>query len=87
MEKALADYNELIRLYPDDADAYKLRGDLNLSQGDLAKALSDYTAAIKCDPGSNSSAYLARANAYEKLGKTDLSKNDRAKAEHLRVPD
>ena len=49
-DKAAADYNEVIRLNPKDADAYRSRGVAYRDKGDLDKAIADYTEAIRLDP-------------------------------------
>ncbi|HSE19777.1 MAG TPA: tetratricopeptide repeat protein [Pyrinomonadaceae bacterium] len=58
-EKALAALDELIKQYPNNADAYFLRGSLKM-QADTAQALSDFNKVIELKPDSGS-AYNQRA--------------------------
>jgi tetratricopeptide (TPR) repeat protein len=48
-DKALADYNEAIRISPNYADAYNNRGELYRKQKKFSLAARDYTEAIKHD--------------------------------------
>ncbi|MFC2129876.1 tetratricopeptide repeat protein [Bacteroidota bacterium] len=47
---ALKDYNETVRLDPENADAFNNRGSLNGMLGNYQQALSDFNKAIKLDP-------------------------------------
>ena len=49
-DKAIADYDEAIRLNPNDASAYYERGQAWHSKDDLDKAIADYDEAIRLDP-------------------------------------
>jgi tetratricopeptide (TPR) repeat protein len=49
-DRALANFNEKIRL-ADDAEARYRRGEAHLQKGDKGKAFDDFTAAIKLDKG------------------------------------
>ena len=50
MDAALADLTEAIRLNPNDANAYNLRGVVYLEKRDTERAIADYTEAIRLDP-------------------------------------
>ena len=49
-DKAIADFNDAIRLDPKNAWAYSNRGRSWLSKRDFDKALTDFNAAIQLDP-------------------------------------
>ena len=48
--RAIADYDEAIRLDPQIADAFNNRGNSHQDQGDLAVAIADYDQAIRLNP-------------------------------------
>jgi Flp pilus assembly protein TadD len=54
---AIEDYNEAIRLKPDDADAYNNRGIAKSNLGDMAGACEDYRKS--CSLGSSGSCAAA----------------------------
>jgi tetratricopeptide (TPR) repeat protein len=56
--QAIEDYNEAIKIEPENVDAYISRGIAYSSMGDHEKAISDYEKAISIDP-SNVDAYYA----------------------------
>ena len=60
--KAIADYDEAIRLKPDYASALNNRGLAYFSKGDLKRAVADYDAAIKIEP--DAVRLNNRGNAY-----------------------
>ncbi|HEY9713696.1 MAG TPA: tetratricopeptide repeat protein [Chroococcales cyanobacterium] len=64
----------------DDDVVYKARGDAYMLTGAYDKAVSDYTRAIENSPEYSARSYKAQAEAYDKLGKTDLAAKDRKKA-------
>src|SRR5262244_2068669 len=49
-DRAIADYNEAIRLVPADAPAFFGRGNAYASKGDRDRAIADYSEAIRLDP-------------------------------------
>ena len=49
-DKAFADLSEALRLNPNDAIAYRYRGDVWKAKGEYDKAIADYNDAIKNDP-------------------------------------
>ena len=48
-ENALLDANRAIELNPDDAHAWKLRGNIHMLFGEYGEAVIDYTQALKLD--------------------------------------
>src|SRR5262249_29509357 len=48
--RAVADYNEAIRIYPSYAEAYDRRGHTWQSEGNLGRAIAVYNEAIRIDP-------------------------------------
>ena len=65
LARAIADYDEAIRLNPQFADAFYYRGDAHVEQGDFARAVADYDEVIRLDP-QNGSALFQRAVAQER---------------------
>ena len=49
-DRAMADFNEAIRLNPKEALAWRVRGAAWAGKADYAKALADYTEAVRIDP-------------------------------------
>jgi tetratricopeptide (TPR) repeat protein len=81
-EKAIARYTEAIRLKPDDADAYYLRGNAYEKSGesdqaikDWGKAISCYRKAIRLNPD-DAHSYHFRGNAYYSLAEFDKAIRD-----------
>jgi lipoprotein NlpI len=64
---AIHDYDRVIHLKPDNANAYNNRGTAYLGKGDYDRAIQDYSQAIRLDP-SDDAAYLGRAAAYSSQG-------------------
>ena len=62
-DSAIADYTKAIKLGPNDADAYKKRGDAYDSLGDFYSAYADYAKAMRLDPD-DAGDYNNRGNAY-----------------------
>jgi Flp pilus assembly protein TadD len=81
-DKAISDYTEAIRLRPDDADAYFLRGHAYYLKKEYDKAISDETEAIRLKPD-YSAAYYTRGSAYKMQGELGRAKADLAKALEL----
>jgi len=85
-DKALADYNDAIRVNPKDALAYNDRGMLWRERGEPDRAIADFTTAIAIDPIPHSAeAYSGRGHAgvarpnvniYENRALTLLDKSD-----------
>jgi Flp pilus assembly protein TadD len=49
-DRAMADFNEAIRLNPKEALAWRIRGATWAAKADYAKALADYSESIRIDP-------------------------------------
>lgn len=82
-EKAISDYTTILKLDPDSDEAYLLRGKCKAAQGLWQAAVDDYDLCIKLMVDPSKTPFLARAEAYEKLGKTAQAKLDRKKAIEL----
>ncbi|MCH7787510.1 MAG: tetratricopeptide repeat protein [Chloroflexi bacterium] len=72
IEEARVEYEEAIRLDPQNAEAYYGRGNANLQLGQLDLALQDFSKAILLDPN-NAMAHANRAGVYLVTGKFDLA--------------
>jgi Flp pilus assembly protein TadD len=62
------DFNEAIRLNPNDAEAYQCRGTLRYQQGDIEGAIADFNEAIRLAPN--------YAEAYSNRGAVRLLNGD-----------
>jgi tetratricopeptide (TPR) repeat protein len=72
-EKAVADYNEAIRLNPNYATAWNNRGSVyQYGKKDYDRAIADFTEAIRCNPNF-AMAYCNRGQAYMN-GKKDYDR-------------
>jgi tetratricopeptide (TPR) repeat protein len=49
-DRAIADYNQVIRLAPNNADAYNNRGNAYYKKGDYDRAIADFEAGLRIDP-------------------------------------
>jgi lipoprotein NlpI len=76
---AIADYDETIKLAPNDARAYNNRGTARSDAGDAEQAIADFGAAIKRDKRF-ASAFFNRANTYAAKGETERALADYADA-------
>jgi tetratricopeptide (TPR) repeat protein len=76
-DRALADFNEAIRLDPKSARAFGNRGVLYVHKGDYNKALADFNEAIRLDPN-NALAFCNRGRAKRNIndanGNADIAK-------------
>jgi len=77
--KALADYDEAIKLNPNNYDIFISRGLIYEAKGEKDRAIADYTEAIRLNP-KFASVYFTRANAYEDKGEHDLAYADYSEA-------
>src|SRR5262245_48317152 len=67
LDRAIADYNEAIRLNPKDDLAYSSRGSAWAAKGDLDRAIADFNEAIRLDP-KDADTYLQRGLAWKEKG-------------------
>jgi tetratricopeptide (TPR) repeat protein len=70
LDRAIGDYETVLRLDPTLADIYNARGELWRKKGDRPKALADFGMAIKLDPGHRMARgnYKSLAQELERLG-------------------
>ena len=78
-DRAISEYNEAIKLEPDNATYYFARGVAYLDTNDYDKAISDYNEAIRLEPD-NAGAYNNRGTAYYETEKYDKAISDYNKA-------
>jgi tetratricopeptide (TPR) repeat protein len=81
-DQALADFNEAVRLKPDNAEAYMNRGNIHSSIGNPDQAMADYNKAISLRPDF-AAAYVNRGNLYEKQKDYAHARKDWEQALHL----
>ena len=81
-DRAIADYDQAIRLDPSYVDAYRNRGAARFNQGAYDKALPDYEAAIRLDPREPGS-YTDRCSVHAMTGRLPEAKADCDKALEL----
>jgi tetratricopeptide (TPR) repeat protein len=81
-DRAIADYNEAIRLAPEAAKAYLNRGVAYRAKGDNDRAIADFNDAIRLDPRA-AKAYLNRGVAYADRGDNDSAIADYTEAIRL----
>ena len=74
-DRALANFNEVIRLNQNDAHGYYGRGLAYSNKGDNDRAISDYNEAIRLSPG-YAIAFNNRGNSYSKKGDEDRAVAD-----------
>jgi cytochrome c-type biogenesis protein CcmH/NrfG len=74
-DRAIADYNEAIRIDPDYADAFYGRGNAWSEKFDDARALADYNQAIRLDPN-HAAALNNRGAAWLAMGQYDRAVAD-----------
>ena len=70
-DHALQDYEQAIRLNPDNANAYNNRGIIYRIKGDYDRAIADYDEAIWLKSGNFPAAFYNRAFAYSDKGEYD----------------
>jgi serine/threonine protein kinase len=69
-DRAIAAFDELIRLDPNHSEAHRWRGDASLNKRELDRAVSEYDEAIRLDPR-NGMAYCCRGAAWTAKGEFD----------------
>ena len=74
-DKAIADYNEAIRLNPTDANAYINRGNAWCAKKDYDKAIADYSEAIRLNP-TDAIAYYGRGGTWGNKKEYDQAISD-----------
>ena len=67
LDEAIKDCDELMRLSPDDAGAYYIRGCIFEKQGRIDEAIQDYDKVLELDPDHVNAAY-ARGTCENKRG-------------------
>ncbi len=82
-DRALADYNESLRLAPDSAAGYTSRGNAWRGKHDYDRAIADHSEAIKLDRN-YAEAYSNRGNVYSDQGDLDRAIADYDKAIELK---
>ena len=75
LDEALQALNRALEIDPQDANAYKNRGNVYGKLNRLAEALQDYTIAIKLAP-QDANAYKSRGNVYGKLNRLEEALQD-----------
>jgi tetratricopeptide (TPR) repeat protein len=74
-DKAISDYNEAIRLDPNDFAVHWHRGIAYYHHADYEKAISDFTELIRLDPN-RACGYYFRGTVYDKRGDFDRAINN-----------
>jgi len=82
-DKAIADYNEAIRLAPDLVFAFNNLGNAYYFKGQLDRAIENYDKAIRLQPDI-AEAFANRGNVYRKKGQLDRAIKDYDKAIHFK---
>jgi tetratricopeptide (TPR) repeat protein len=72
---AIADCSEALRIDPDNADAYLLRGQLRRRGLERQEAIADFTEALKLKP-THAEGFLHRAQVFAEVGDTAKAKED-----------
>ena len=84
--RAVADYDKLIELDPNNADTYYKRGDSYYERDEYNKAIADYSKAIQLNPN-YADAYYSRGCAYGEANECDKAIADYNKAIDLNPSD
>jgi tetratricopeptide (TPR) repeat protein len=84
-DKALADFNDAVRLEPTNSDYYYKRGLAYEALGDYQKASESFAAAIEFN-NNHAAAYRHLAEAMQRLGRTELATQYRQRATELTAP-
>jgi lipoprotein NlpI len=70
LDRAIADFDQAVRLDPKNSDVYTVRGMAWEAKGDFERAIADFDQAIRLDP-KNTEAYTVRAMAWQTKGDLD----------------
>ena len=84
-KKAIADFNDAIRLEPANAEYYFKRGLAYQQLGDHKRASESFSAAIEFDKN-HAGAHRHMAEALQTLGRRELATQYRQKADQLAPP-
>lgn len=79
---AIEDFTEVIRLYPNSAEAYYNRGIAYTKLGNYQAAIADYNQAISFNPNL-AEVYVDRAKVYSHLGNSSEALKDLQRAANL----
>jgi tetratricopeptide (TPR) repeat protein len=85
-QRAIADLDRAIRLDPNDAEAYNIRGNVWDDMGDADHALADYEQAIRIDPN-NPGTFRDRGILWQRRGELDKALVDFDRAIRLSFSD
>lgn len=83
IDHAITDFDEVIKLNPDNARAYYNRGTAYTKKGQYDLAIANFTKAIKLNPD-NAETYSNRGTAYDEKGQHDLAIADYTEAIKLK---
>jgi tetratricopeptide (TPR) repeat protein len=79
---ALQKINAYILMYPENAEGYAARAEMEVKQEQWQLARADYDKAVELNPD-EPTYYIARAGVLEKLELTSIARQDREKAQQL----
>jgi tetratricopeptide (TPR) repeat protein len=79
---AIADFNQVLRLYPEEAPVYFKRGSAKAHLGDYQGAIMDYNQVLRLDP-TQAAAYYQRSISFILLGKVPEAMQDAEQAIRL----
>jgi tetratricopeptide (TPR) repeat protein len=86
LEQAVEDYDQAVRLNPNDAQLFVKRGHIFLQKGDWDRAVQDFADAIRLEPD-NPTTFHHRALGYERKGDYDRAIQDYDQAIRLNPRD
>ena len=72
IDDAIKELNEFIGIYPDNDEAYFLRGKMYWRIGDKRQAMNDYCRATEINPSSPATRALENAHAIQSFFNPDL---------------
>jgi tetratricopeptide (TPR) repeat protein len=81
--KAIADYTTMLKLSPNDDNAYRKRAAVYELMGDYQHAISDYSRGIWANLDGAGPFYFGRARCYKKLGQDKLAQKDMDECKRL----